>query len=114
MKRKSLLAFLTCSYLWPARMTAATATVAFAADRGSSRGDSRRCRQQMTLRQLTIQKKLMLLMTTDDAEAADDTADADKAAADKVAALIDAIYVQERTDDTDEAVQSSKRSMGST
>ena len=35
------------------------------------------------------------------------TADADQAAADKVAALIDAIYVQERTDDTDEAVQGS-------
>ena len=47
--------------------------------------------------------------TTDDAEAADDTEaaddasseDADQEAADKVAALIDAIYVQERTDDTD-------------
>ena len=45
----------------------------------------------------------------DDAEAADDTEaaddasseDADQEAADKVAALIDAIYVQERTDDTD-------------
>ena len=47
--------------------------------------------------------------TTDDAEAADDAEetddasaeDADQEAADKVAALIDAIYVQERTDDTD-------------
>ena len=46
---------------------------------------------------------------TDDAEAADDAEetddasaeDADQEAADKVAALIDAIYVQERTDDTD-------------
>ena len=35
---------------------------------------------------------------TDDAQ---NTADADKAAADHVAALIDAIYVQERTDETD-------------
>ena len=47
--------------------------------------------------------------TTDDTEAADDaeatddasSEDADQEAADKVAALIDAIYVQERTDDTD-------------
>ena len=47
--------------------------------------------------------------TTDDTEAADDAEetddasaeDADQEAADKVAALIDAIYVQERTDDTD-------------
>ena len=46
---------------------------------------------------------------TDDAEAADDAEetddasaeDADQEAADKVAALIDSIYVQERTDDTD-------------
>ena len=46
---------------------------------------------------------------TDDAEAADDAEetddasaeDADQEAADKVAALIDAIYVHERTDDTD-------------
>ena len=39
----------------------------------------------------------------DDAEATDDASseDADQEAADKVAALIDAIYVQERTDDTD-------------
>ena len=44
----------------------------------------------------------------DDAEAADDTADADKEAADKVAALIDAIYVQERTDDTDEQCKEAK------
>ena len=40
---------------------------------------------------------------TDDAEETDDASaeDADQEAADKVAALIDAIYVQERTDDTD-------------
>ena len=36
------------------------------------------------------------------------TADADKEAADKVAALIDAIYVQERTDDTDEQCKEAK------
>ena len=37
---------------------------------------------------------------TDESEAGDD-ADSDQAVADKVAALIDAIYVQERTEDTD-------------
>ena len=52
----------------------------------------------------------------DDAEAADDTeaaddaeaSDADQEAADKVAALIDAIYVQERTDDTDAQCKEAK------
>ena len=37
----------------------------------------------------------------DDAGSAEDEADADQKAADEVAALIDAIYVQERTEDTD-------------
>ena len=47
----------------------------------------------------------------DDAEAADDTAEAsddDQAAADKVAALIDKIYVQERNDTTDEDCKAAK------
>ena len=40
--------------------------------------------------------------TTDDTQEDQDTEDdADQKAADEVAALIDAIYVQERTDDTD-------------
>ena len=59
---------------------------------------------------------------TDDAEAADDAEetddasaeDADQEAADKVAALIDAIYVQERTRRYRCTVHRSKRSMGCT
>lgn len=39
---------------------------------------------------------------------AEDSADADKEAADEVAALIDAIYVQERTDDTDKQCADAK------
>ena len=48
---------------------------------------------------------------SDDTEAADDTAEAsddDQAAADNVAALIDKIYVQERTDTTDEDCKAAK------
>ena len=83
MKRKSLLAILLAASM-AASMTAATATVAFAETEEAAEE------------------------TTDDAETADDTADADKEAADKVAALIDAIYVQERTDDTDEQCKEAK------
>ena len=42
------------------------------------------------------------------ADDAQNTADADKAAADHVAALIDAIYVQERTDETDAQCEEAK------
>ena len=83
MKRKSLLAILLAASM-AASMTAATATVAFAETEEAAEE------------------------TTDDAETADDAADADKEAADKVAALIDAIYVQERTDDTDEQCKEAK------
>ena len=83
MKRKSLLAILLAASM-AASMTAATATVAFAETEEAAEE------------------------TTDDAEAADNTADADKEAADKVAALIDAIYVQERTDDTDKQCKEAK------
>ena len=79
MKRKSLLAILLAASM-AASMTA-TATVAFAETEEA---------------------------TEETAEEADDTADADKEAADKVAALIDAIYVQERTDDTDEQCKEAK------
>lgn len=41
-------------------------------------------------------------------EGAEETADADKAAADEVAALIDAIYVQSRTDETDKQCADAK------
>ena len=46
--------------------------------------------------------------TTDDAEAEDGEASDDQAAADNVAALIDKIYVQERTDTTDEDCKAAK------
>ena len=44
----------------------------------------------------------------DAADDAQNTADADKAAADHVAALLDAIYVQERTDETDAQCEEAK------
>ena len=45
-------------------------------------------------------------------EAASEAADDDQAKADEVADLIDAIYVQERTDDTDEQCKAAKEDMG--
>ena len=103
MKRKSLLALLLAASM-AASMTVATGSVAFAeteeateetADDAEAADDAEE--------------------TADDAEAADDaeeasdeTADADQEAADKVAALIDAIYVQERTDDTDAQCKEAK------
>lgn len=88
MKRKSLLAILLAASM-AASMTA-TATVAFA-------------ETEEATEETTDDAE-----AADDAEEADDTADADKEAADKVAALIDAIYVQERTDDTDEQCKEAK------
>jgi len=103
MKRKTLLALLLAASM-AASMTVATGSVAFAeteeateetADDAEAADDAEE--------------------TADDAEAADDaeeasdeTADADQEAADKVAALIDAIYVQERTDDTDAQCKEAK------
>ncbi len=46
--------------------------------------------------------------TSADTEGEESTVDADQAAADEVAALIDAIYVQERTDETDEQCAAAK------
>lgn len=97
MKRKSMLALLlavsmTCS------MTAATGAVAFASDD-------------------TATEESADDATADDAEAddaeeaSDDTTEAsddDQKAADEVAALIDKIYVQERTDTTDEDCKAAK------
>ena len=96
MKRKSMLALLlavsmTCS------MTAATGAVAFASDD-------------------TATEESADDATADDADAADteeasdDTTEAsdDQKAADEVAALIDKIYVQERTDTTDEDCKAAK------
>ena len=94
MKRKSLLAILLAASM-AASMTA-TATVAFAET------------EEATEETTDDAEEADDAETTDDAEEADDTADADKEAADKVAALIDAIYVQERTDDTDEQCKEAK------
>ena len=97
MKRKSMLALLlavsmTCS------MTAATGAVAFASDD-------------------TATEESADDATADDADAADteeasddttEASDDDQKAADEVAALIDKIYVQERTDPTDEDCKAAK------
>ena len=88
MKRKSMLALLlavsmTCS------MTAATGAVAFASDDTATEETAD---------------------TEENAEAADteEASDDDQKAADEVAALIDKIYVQERTDTTDEDCKAAK------
>ena len=97
MKRKSMLALLlavsmTCS------MTAATGAVAFASDD-------------------TATEESADDATADDADAADteeasddttEASDDDQKAADEVAALIDKIYVQERSDTTDEDCKAAK------
>ena len=99
MKRKSMLALLlavsmTCS------MTAATGTVAFASDDAA-----------------TEEAADDTEATADDADAADteeasddttEASDDDQKAADEVGALIDKIYVQERTDTTDEDCKAAK------
>lgn len=91
MKRKSLLALLLAASM-AASMTAATGTVAFAEEATEETTDEAADE------------------AADDAETADDAeaSDADQEAADKVAALIDAIYVQERTDDTDAQCKEAK------
>ena len=98
MKRKSMLlaVSMTCS------MTAATGTVAFASDDAATEeaaDDTEAAADDAD--------------AADTEEASDDTTEAsddDQKAADEVGALIDKIYVQERTD----RLQSSKRSMGQT
>ncbi len=99
MKRKSMLALLlavsmTCS------MTAATGTVAFASDDAA-----------------TEEAADDTEAAADDADAADtekasddttEASDDDQKAADEVGALIDKIYVQERTDTTDEDCKAAK------
>ena len=52
---------------------------------------------------------LMSMLTADNNDNNDvNTEETDKAAADKVAALIDAIYVQERTEETDAQCEAAK------
>ena len=113
MKRKSLLAILLAASM-AASMTAATATVAFAETEEAAEettDDAEAADDAETTDDAEAAddaEEADDAETTDDAEEADDTADADKEAADKVAALIDAIYVQERTDDTDEQCKEAK------
>ena len=94
MKRKSMLALLlavsmTCS------MTAATGAVAYASDDTATEESADDAAAEDT---------------ADDAEAADteEASDDDQKAADEVAALIDKIYVQERTDTTDDDCKAAK------
>ena len=89
MKRKSLLALLLAASM-AASMTVATGSVAFAETEEAT--------------EETTDEAADDAEETDDAEASD----ADQEAADKVAALIDAIYVQERTDDTDAQCKEAK------
>ena len=100
MNRKSLLAIRLAASM-AASMTA-TATVAFAETEEATEETTDDAEAADDAEEADDAE------TTDDAEEADDTADADKEAADKVAALIDAIYVQERTDDTDEQCKEAK------
>ena len=107
MKRKSLLAILLAASM-AASMTAATATVAFAETEEAAEETTDDAETADDAEAADDAEEADDAETTDDAEEADDTADADKEAADKVAALIDAIYVQERTDDTDEQCKEAK------
>lgn len=107
MKRKSLLAILLAASM-AASMTAATATVAFAETEEAAEETTDDAEAADGAEEADDAEAADDAETTDDAEAADDTAAADKEAADKVAALIDAIYVQERTDDTDKQCKEAK------
>ena len=94
MKRKTIMALILSVSMAASMTCAATAAFAETEDAAETTDDTEAADDAET---------------TDDAEAADDAEetddasaeDADQEAADKVAALIDAIYVQERTDDTD-------------
>ena len=99
MKRKSMLALLlavsmTCS------MTAATGTVAFAEDAATE--------ESADDAEATDDTAADAAEATDDASADADASSDDQKAADEVGALIDKIYVQERTDTTDEDCKAAK------
>ena len=96
MKRKSMLALLlavsmTCS------MTAATGTVAFAEDAATEESADDAAATDDTAAE-----------AADDASADADASSDDQKAADEVGALIDKIYVQERTDTTDDDCKAAK------
>lgn len=99
MKRKSMLALLlavsmTCS------MTAATGTVAFAEDAATEKTADDAAATEDTAAEDAE--------ATDDASADADASSDDQKAADEVGALIDKIYVQERTDTTDDDCKAAK------
>ena len=99
MKRKSMLALLlavsmTCS------MTAATGTVAFAEDAATE--------ESADDAEATDDTAADDAEATDDASADADASSDDQKAADEVGALIDKIYVQERTDTTDDDCKAAK------
>ena len=102
MKRKSLLALLLAASM-AASMTAATGTVAFAEEATEETTDE-------AADDADDAEAADHAEAADDTETADDAeaSDADQEAADKFAALIDAIYVQERTDDTDAQCKEAK------
>ena len=102
MKRKSMLALLlavsmTCS------MTAATGTVAFAEDAATEESaDDAAATDDAEATAADAAE------ATDDASADADASSDDQKAADEVGALIDKIYVQERTDTTDDDCKAAK------
>ena len=105
MKRKSMLALLlavsmTCS------MTAATGTVAFAEDAATEEStDDAAATDDASA---TDDTAADAAEATDDASADADASSDDQKAADEVGALIDKIYVQERTDTTDDDCKAAK------
>ena len=107
MKRKSLLAILLAASM-AASMTVATGSVAFAETEEATEETADDAEATDDAEAADDAEADDDAEAADDAETADDTADADQEAADKVAALIDAIYVQERTDDTDAQCKEAK------
>ena len=105
MKRKSMLALLlavsmTCS------MTAATGTVAFAEDAATEESaDDAAATDDAEATEDTAAEDAE---ATDDASADADASSDDQKAVDEVGALIDKIYVQERTDTTDDDCKAAK------
>ena len=105
MKRKSMLALLlavsmTCS------MTAATGTVAFAEDAATEESADDAAATDDA--EATDDTAADDAEATDDASADADASSDDQKAADEVGALIDKIYVQERTDTTDDDCKAAK------
>ena len=105
MKRKSMLALLlavsiTCS------STAATGTVAFAEDAATEESADDAAATDDA--EATDDTAADAAEATDDASADADASSDDQKAADEVGALIDKIYVQERTDTTDEDCKAAK------